>query len=254
MPTNLPVIHGTSAANYPFTATYTFLTGVSAWQNGAQQRWPRQPGCLVKFQLPYGQMTQSQKNTLLGSGLVTVAKGRFNTALSLTVGSTTWTNLVQDSDEWTAAEGKTTQYAAPLSISQTITQNLSPGSPGGAFPTLANGAIGMLPYRQKMRFQTVAQRLETGPTYTTAEFAGGITGYPTTGLMGWEFDYSTLTDADTATLVAHFIANWGRAFSFTFTDEDSTSYSKTHYAMDDLAVTYRGVNDSSVKVTLEATF
>jgi hypothetical protein len=252
MPTALPIIHGTSAANYPFSITYSFLTGIGQFQNGAQQRWIRQPGGLLKFAIPYAQLTQTQKNTVKAA--FASAAGRFEQNLTLTIGATTYSNLGIDADEWAATESKTTQYAGPLKLTQQITQSLSPGTAGTAFPTLANGATGILPYTQKRRYQTVAQKVEAGPIYTLAEFGGGLTGYPGAGgLNAWEFNASMVSDADTATLVAHFIANWGRAFSFTFTDEDSVAYTKTHYAMDDLVVTYRGVNDSSLKIVLEAT-
>jgi hypothetical protein len=255
--TPLPVIHGASAANYPFDVTYSFLTGIGQFQNGAQQRWIRQPGALIKVAIPYAQLTQAQKNTVKAA--FAGAAGRFeqNLEISLPFGGSlaTFFNLGIDADEWAATESKTTQYNGPLRLTQSITQNLTPGSPGGAFPTLANGAIGILPYVQKRRYQTIAQKVDAGPIYTFAEFGGGLSGYPGAGgLNGWEFNASMVSDADTATLVAHFLANWGRAFSFTFTDEDAVPYAKTHYAMDDLVVTYRGVNDSSLKIVLEQTF
>jgi hypothetical protein len=321
--TPLPVIHGASAANYPFELTYSFLTGIGEWQNGAQQRWIRQPGGLVKIAIPYAQMTQAQKNTVKAA--FTGAAGRFeqNLEISLPFGGSlaTFFNFGMDADEWAATESKTTQYAGPMRLTQSITQSLSPGTPGLAFPTLANGTIGILPYVQKKRFQTVAQKVEAGPIYTLAEFGGGLSGYPKDGLMSWEFDMQLVSDADLVTLVAHFIANWGRAYSFLFKDEASGSvlsaainssvtaipfatdpalavgqafeidaeqfhvtavwggatltatrayngttaaahliiaplfcvYLNTHWAVDDLVVTYRGVNDSSLKIMLEAT-
>lgn len=321
--TPLPVIRGVSAANYPFDMTIGFLTGVGPWQNGEQQRWIRQPGGLVKVAIPYAQLTQAQKNTVKAA--FTSAAGRYeqNLEISLPFGGSlaTFLNFGIDADEWAATEAKTTQYGGPLRLTQSITQSLSPGSPGGAFPTLANGTIGILPYVQKKRFQTVAQKVEAGPIYTFAEFAGGLSGYPKDGLMAWEFNMQLASDADVVTLAAHFIANWGMAYSFLFKDEASGSvlqaainssvtaipfatdpalaigqafeidaeqfivtalwggatltatrayngttaashlisapvycvYLKTHYAMDELVVTYRGVNDSSLRIMLEAT-
>jgi hypothetical protein len=247
----LPVIRGTSAANYPFTMTLSFLTGIGQWQNGAQQRWIRQPGARVKFSLPYAPLVQADKNTVRSA--ITSAKGRFDNTLSLTLGATTYTNLGLDDDEWIATEVQPTMYSAPVKLTQAIAQNLSPGSPGGAFPTLANGSIGILPYSQKKRFQTVQQRVDAGPSYNYAEFAGGLSGFPVDGLFAWEFSADQMRDSDVATIIAHFLANYGRAFSFTFTDEDGTAYTKAHYASDDLTITYRQVNDASVRIQLEAT-
>ena len=249
---SLPIIRGASSANYPFSITYSFLTGISPWQNGAEQRWIRRPGALLRIELPYAMMTQAQKNTVKGD--ITSAKGRSDQTLGLTVFGVPLTDFGIDSDEWIATEARTTQYAAPLKLTQSILQNLSPGTAGTAFPTLANGTMGILPYSQKKRFQTIAQRVRAGPNYTYAEFAGGLTGYPTDGLMAWEFAEDKLSDADLATRVAHFVANFGRAFSLAFVDEDSVSYPNTHYASDDLTITCKGVNDASVKTMLEATF
>jgi hypothetical protein len=59
--------------------------------------------------------------------------------------------------------------------------------------------------------------------------------------------------------VAHFIANWGRAFSFPFNDEDGTTYSHAigngspHYSADSMSIRYNGVNDSDVKIAIELT-
>jgi hypothetical protein len=103
------------------------------------------------------------------------------------------------------------------------------------------------------RFQTVATAVDAGPVYTTAEFGGGFSGYPIDGLPFWELPEDTLTDVDTAALVSHFIANWGKAYSFTFTNEAGTPFTKAHYSSDVLTVTYRGVNDSSVQVLIETT-
>ena len=59
----LPIVRGASAALYPFTLTLSFLTEMSSWQNGAQQRQIRSAG-LAKFDIPYGAMSQAQKNTV----------------------------------------------------------------------------------------------------------------------------------------------------------------------------------------------
>jgi hypothetical protein len=98
-----------------------------------------------------------------------------------------------------------------------------------------------------------------GVIYTTPEFGGGWTGYPTDGLMGWILDEHKLSDVDVETRASHFIANWGRAFGFPFEDEDSTTYSTAngngtpHYSSDSMAITYNGVNDSDVRIGIELT-
>lgn len=254
---SLPIIRGASAANYPYVLTISFLTGVKRFQNGSTQRWAKSPG-LVKLAIPYSKLIRSQRNSVENG--VSSSKGQFDGTNSVTIGTITYSNLSLDSDIFESVEKITTQYDAPLKLSQTIPQSLSPGTPGTAFPTLANGCIGMLPFSRRLLFQTVATKMEAGPKYTTAEFEGGWTNYPTTGLRGWQFDYSQISDADVSTIMAHFIANYGKLYTFPFTDEDGTTYSlangngQPHYAMDDLAITFNGVNDSSMTVVLECSF
>ena len=247
---SLPIVRGVSAALYPFTMTLSFLTEMSSWQNGAQQRQIRSAG-LAKFDIPYSAMSQAQKNTVKSA--MASAKGRFSTNLQLTLGAVSYTNLSLDADEWSARESETMQYDGPMKLSQTIPQGFSPGTPGQAFPTLANGAIGILPYTQKQRFQSVYQKMDSGPAYAYAEFGGGLTGYPSGPLMAWSLEEKSISDADLATRIAHFIANYGRGYSFSFTDEDGTVYSSTHFASDDLVINYRGPNASDVTIMLEAT-
>lgn len=247
---SLPIIRGSSQAIYPFTVSYCFVTGLGQFQNGNQQRWIKAPG-LVKFSIPYPALSQAQKNTLLAA--ITSAKGGFDTTLQLTLGATNYTNLSLDSDDFLATESSSMMYDAPVKLSQTIGQ-LLPGTSGTAFPTLASGEICKLTYAQGRRFQTISTKMEAGPKYTYPEFGGGLANYPgASGLMRWELNEQHLSDADRATRVNHFVANWGRAIGFTFTDEDSTPYAATHYAMDELTVTHNGPNDASTKISLEVT-
>ena len=244
--TPLPIIRGTSTALYPFTQTFVCSTGISDGQAATPVRWVRAYP-RVRFEFPYNPVNQTQKNSLksaFGS-----AKGQFATNLSATPG-TEYDYLSFDVDEFSAVEQRSTLYTVKWTVTQTLPQTLSPGTSGGAFPTLANGAISELPYTQKKRFQTIVSSVESGPKYTFAEFGGGLTGFPSDGLMGWEFSEPVVSDADVATKLAHFLANWGRAFGFTFTDEDGTTYSNVFYASDEFTITRNTPNQSSVKTAL----
>jgi hypothetical protein len=189
----------------------------------------------------------ADKNALRAA--FTSAKGQFATNLSATPG-TEFDYLSFDSDEFKAVEQKTTQYGIQWVLTQTLPQNLSPGASGGAYPTLSTGAIGQLPYTQRKRFQTVVSAVEAGPKYTYAQFAGGLSNFPTDGLMAWDFNETQLTDAEVNTKVAHFLANWGNCFPFTFTDEDGTTYPNVYYATSELTIVRAGVNQSSIKTSL----
>ena len=249
MSTALPLIRGDSAAIYPFSQTVSFSTLVTPHQNGTEQRSARRLG-VVKFAVPYPMLNQSQKNTL--RAMFSTALGAAATDLTLTFGGITYTGLSLDSDIFSAAEGGTMQYDCPLVLTQIIGQDLTPGTAGTAFPTLANGAMAQLPYTQRKRYQTVSA-VAGGVKWARSEFAGSLSGYPTDGLFSWTLDERRLSDADLATRLAHFIANAGRLRAFNFTDEDSTTYTKAHYAMDEMVINYAGPDDAAVRIELEAT-
>lgn len=247
----LPVTRGASVALYPYTLTISFDTDVKEFQNAVQQRSALREG-LVLFELNYAAFTQAQKNTWKSA--FTSAKGRFTTNLSITIGSTTYSNLALMDDEQAWAESETKRYdQQKIRLQQTLTGQFTPGTSGTNFPTLANGTMGVLPYVQKKRFSTIQNVMAAGQVYGFAEYAGGLSGFPTDGLMSWELQEKMLSDADLATRINHFIANWGRLYAFTFTDEDSTAYPTAHYAMDQLVVNYISPNNSNVSISLEAT-
>jgi hypothetical protein len=251
MPVPLPIIRGTSAALYPFTMTISFKTVIGRFQNGSEQRYVVQPSALFSFQLPYAILSQAQKNVIKNA--VTGSLGQYGTDLTLTLGPDTYDNLSLDSDSFIGSENKSTYYDAPLSLTQTVTQNYSPGQAGLRFPVLWNGAISTLPYSQKKNFQTIVTKTRPGIKYTSPEFGGGLSGYPTDGLMGWMLSYQRLRDAEFANLKSHFIANWGMAYLFPFVDEDGQSFT-VRYGSDDLSFTCSGPDETDVQVSLENTF
>ena len=236
MATALPVIRGPSTALYPFRQIYTAQTGVSNAQSGATARQVKGLP-LLRFEFGFNPVTQAQKNTLKAA--FNSAKGEFtggNGSAGLTVTTDqTYTDLGFDADEFAATEKVPTQYGVKWALNQALPQNLSPGASGGAYPLLGVGAMSLLPYTQKLRFQTIKSQMPSGPKYTYAEFgAGGL--FPTGGLMSWTLDEPVLIDTDVATKIAHWLANWGDAFPFTFTDEDSVEYSNVYYASPTLTI------------------
>lgn len=245
----LPIIRGTSTALYPFTQTFICQTGTSDSQSAVPTRWVK-GFPLVRFEFPYNPLTKTQKDTLKSA--FTSAKGKYSSIISATLGATEYDYLAFESDEFAAAEQHPTLYGVKWTVMQTLPQNWSPGTSGGAFPTLTNGLKGQLPYTQHKRFQTITSKVEAGPNYPYAEFGGGLAGFPTDGLMAWEFGNPVLSDADANTLIAHFLANWGNCFPFSFTDsqEDGVTYSNIYYASSQLVINRVNVNHTSVCVSL----
>ncbi len=163
----------------------------------------------------------------------------------------TYNDLSFDSDEFSAVEQVTTQYGVRWQLTQTLPQNFSPGASGGAYPVLSTSAISQLPYTQKRRYQTIVSAVRSGPKYTYAEFGGGLTNFPgANGLMAWEFQENNLKDLEVSAKIAHWLANWGDCFPFTFTDEDGTNYSNVYYGSSELAITHTGKNQSSIRTSL----
>jgi hypothetical protein len=246
MATNLPIIRGTSAALYPFTQTFTAQTGKSDGENGAATRWVKGLP-LVRIELATNRISQAAKDTL--KAFLVSAKGQFAQNLQVTTYQA-WNNLAFDQDEFVASETKTTKYDTKWTLTQTLPQNFAPGAPVAAYPVFGNGAISKLPYTQKVRFQTVRNVMPSGPQYASAEFAGTFSNFPTTGLMGWEFDEHNLTDAEVNTKLAHFLTNWGDCLPFTFTDEDAVTYSNVYYASPAFVITWEQFNAASIKTVL----
>lgn len=252
---SLPIIRGSSQALYPFKLSYMFSTLVNHYQNGSEQRCVRAPG-RVRFELPYQHLKQAQKNSVFSG--VAASRGQEDTTITITLGMTTYTGLSLDSDTVGASEGLPLVYEAPLSATQAIPQNLSPGTSGQPFPTLTY-APAQRPYLQRQTWQTVVTEIPNsfGAKWTYSEFGPGpiLQSYPTGALMSWEWTELSLSDADVATRVAHYIANYGMAYTFQFTDpDDSSVHSKVRYNFDTLVVQYNGIADTSIAIQLQEVF
>jgi hypothetical protein len=246
----IPVIRGGLQSLYPVTATYHFDTLVAKSEDGSENRSARLPGALVKFALSWGELAKTDKDTL--QSLVSTAKGRFDATASITFLGTTFTNLQLTSDTFEAVESSQIQYDTKLTFVQRIAQDLSPGTMGQPFPTF-NGCISQIPWTERKRFRTDVNT-EWGPVFPWAWYGSGLSNFPSDGLKGWRVGGDAISDTDIAALVAHFIANFGQYGDFSYTDENATAYTKTHYASDDLVITYQEPNRASCFVDLEVTF
>ena len=93
-----------------------------------------------------------------------------------------------------------------------------------------------------------------GPTYSYAMYGAGVSGFPSGMLAAWTLPYVNMPDADLVTLEAFFIAQMGRAGSFSFTSPyDSVTYSNVRFDMDSLDISHQSVNQSNVTVQLVQT-
>ena len=237
-----PITRGTSQALYPFTQTITFLTEVCSFVDGSQQRFVRRKGgAIVKFEFPYSKFSQAQKDTIKTA--VIAAKGQQSTSFTVTLGGVTYTNLSLESDIFTATERVPTQYSMPITLKGITAQALT-ASGGGAFPTFSYGTTTQLPFDQGHVWNTQFKLSDSGRKLTYAFWSAQ--------LQQWKVNYPNMVDADVPTLIQHFVWAQGRYQQFTFTDpEDSTAYTKAHYASDDLVIRYNNINSASVSMALE---
>ena len=112
-----------------------------------------------------------------------------------------------------------------------------------AFPALASGCAANIPYVYSTEFLTASVKAETGWQYAYSWRANA--------LYRWVLQYSQLSDADWATLLAHFQAMFGRYGEFEFTDPETTTvHSKCRYDQDELERTNSGVDNNSLTVVI----
>lgn len=241
----LPILRGPSTALYPFVQKYVANTGISNCVGGQTARFVRSP-ILLQFEFQYKPISQADKNTL--KSFFNTVKGAAGIDLSLST-DISYSNMSLDSDEFSATEEGSTLYGAGWTLSQVVPQNLSPGTSGAAYPTLASGAICQRPYTQSARWQTITSKVRSGPKRTFAEF-GSTSNFPAAQLMSWRFQEPMLLDSDVTNKVNHFLANWGDCFPFTFTDEDGNTYSNVYYGSNELIIERSGVNENAITTTL----
>ena len=111
------------------------------------------------------------------------------------------------------------------------------------YPTLASGVIANIGWSRTAEFLTAKTVMPTGWQFAYA--------WRTSNLWRWKLPYVQLSDADAATLRAHFVAMYGRYGEFNFTDpETATVYPKVRFASDELSIIRNGPNNNSVTVEL----
>lgn len=87
------------------------------------------------------------------------------------------------------------------------------------FPQInSNMIITQLPYTTGQSYETVIQDLETGARYSYPRIDVGLDNFPTDTMSNFQVNYTSITDAEVATLLTFFRARKGRYGSFRFLD------------------------------------
>lgn len=250
----LPTIRGGVQCLYPVTRTVQFLTDVATALNASEARFKRRPP-LTLLNLQYSGMDAT--DTAAMKAFFESQKGQFDSTWSVTIGATTYSAMTFLDDAFTVREtaGSPMRYSFTLRARQTKNPGQTAGSPGGAFPTLSSGLRAQLPYVQSRVFAVLVNDNPIGPRYTYTWYAGGLSGFPTRSLRGWELSYPVLTDADLSTIETHFRNQWGMwGGPWSFTDpDDGTAYANCRYADDALVITHQQKNISSLTLRIMET-
>ena len=250
---SLPTVRGGVQALCPVTRRVEFLTDVAIALNATEDRRKKRPP-LTRFILPYTRVSATE--TAAFKAFFESQKGTFDSTWSFTLGASTFTNLTFEDDTFTAREEAATPgtYGFTLRARQTPNAGQTAGAAGAAFPTLANGARAMLPYTQIRRFAVLLNTNPHGPQYAYTWYSGGLSGFPTGSLHGWELSYPVLSDADLASIEAHFRNQFGKWGLWSFQDpDDATVYTKCRYDIDGLEIVNVGPNQNSLTLRIQET-
>jgi hypothetical protein len=251
----IPGLRGTSQqALYPFTRIVSCNTLVTTFMNGSEQRFVSQVP-LTHFVLPMSFLSDTDRTNYLS--WISGVKGQFAQNITLTLGTTTYSNLTWMDDSLDLTSKMSSGYYDQQIVLRQV-QNGSYTVPSGTFtsyPTFSWGGSVQLPFEQLSNYMTGVVDQPSGPRYAYSWYGAGLTNFPTGFLRTWKLSYPLLSDADVATLENFFRGCQGRYLSFSFTDPvDSTTYTHVRFNQDDLQIKYLTKNQSTTEVTLLQTF
>lgn len=223
---------------YPFTRWNEFVCRVTQASNGSEQRFVVRPP-LARFSLPYSNLQiadvasqQTQFNNALG---------KFTQQITLTLDSTTYTNLTFQQDTFESVIRETALYNTQLTLRQTQNPTWVPPTAPTAYPVLSSGLSAMMPVTSGLRYITWTNDQEAGQHFALSSYGGVFANFPTTALPYWKLDYPVMTEVDLATLENFFLACQGRYNTFAFTDPvTSIVYPNCRLDSDSFEVRYLG--------------
>lgn len=253
MANTLPILRGTTGGLnaqvlYPFSRSIRFTTKIVSHANGSEQRFACHPP-LNGFELSMSNLSDTDRASWLT--FIRTVKGMFAKDLSLTLDSTTYSDLTVNSDVFEQTNQEALLFDQQISLSQVKNYPWSSPTLGAAFPTLSFGGTSQRPFVQVIEHQTGVSENPNGPRMTFAWFGGGLTGYPTTGLKGWRISYPLLTSADMLLLETHFQACMGRWATFSYTDPLTLVSSTVRFNNDELRIRYLTKNQCSTEIQLK---
>ena len=226
--------------------------------NASEQRWPNTPP-LYDFVLPMNALTNTDKTAWLSFFSNAAQVGRYGTAGSITIGSTTYGNLTLLTDDLSVTNTSSLLFNQQIELRQVNGYPWTP--PGGypysppasglTFPTFSFGAVAEQPFTQITTYLTSVGDNPNGPRYTFQWYGSGLANMPTGYMRSWKMAYGLLSQADMDTLEQFFTNVMGMAYSFTFTDPLTGSpLSGVRFNNDALEIRYICPNQFSTSVEL----
>lgn len=227
---------------YPLTRTPTYSTKIQQFMGDAEVAYVAQLP-VVKFTLVYTQIDADSKATI--QSFFNSQGGASTSSFSLVVDGITYNNLIFDTDVLEFVQDQVpNHWSVNIPLRQTRPDSSTFAAPSGSpvYPTLASGALTQKPYHVASQFLRATNNMPSGPRFSYS--------YRTDPLKAFTLTYSSITDADLATLEAFFVAMCGRYGLFEFTDVEGNVLENIRFDQDTLPITYKEKNSNSVTVKL----
>lgn len=248
MPGSYPALRNASCtALMPFTRRVMFDTGVTYFANGTEQRWKKRAP-LASFEFNNNSLTAADIALLLTHHLNQGGQG--SSDWSLTIGSTTWSNLALTNDSFSFTNTQGLIYNTKLAATQTQNKGATIPSVSAVWPTFSSGAKLQYPFSATFRNLTTVSKSTTGAQWSFKWLGAGVTNQPTRALRAFNAPM-VLSFADATTLETFFTWAQGRLNTFSFTDPyNGTTYTKVRFDTDVLELNYQDTNRVSVTLPL----
>jgi hypothetical protein len=263
----LPNLRGSAQqALYPITKRVVALTKVTTFWNGSEQRFPTSLP-MYDFVLPMSALLAADKLTWLNYQTSELGRASGTQVspwigdISLTLGATTYSNLVLMSDSISVTNTAPLQYDQSISLRQTMNYPYTVPTVGSSFPNLQFGtgsattACAEMPFMQVTSFLTSVNDSPSGQRFSYVWYDDARPNMPNNPLHSWILSYPLLTDVDAAILENYYLGCQGKTTSFTFTDPLSgTPYSHVRFDDDSLEFRMSCPNQQTVTIHLRETF